>query len=84
MKKAWLVSGLHDCCVGKSFHKKITIAAAFLYLCAFYLSQLIFGFFFQISFYAMIMENQIFCSRYAGSIWKIRQTCLSDFILVSR
>ena len=68
----------------KASIRRSTIAAAFLYLCAFDLSQLIFGFFFQISFYAMIMENQIFCSRYAGSIWKIRQTCLSDFILVSR
>ena len=68
----------------KASIRRSTIAATFLYLCAFYLSQLIFRFFFLISFNAMIMENQIFCSRYAGSIWKIRQTCLYDFILVSR
>ena len=34
MKKAWLVSGLHDCCVGKSFHKKIHHSGSFfIFVC---------------------------------------------------
>ena len=84
MKKAWLVSGLHDCCVGKSFHKKIHHSCNFFIFVCILLKPTYLSVFFLISFNAMIMENQIFCSRYAGSIWKIRQTCLYDFILVSR
>lgn len=61
--------------------RRSTIAANILYLGAFYLSQLIFRFvFFLISFYVMIMENQIFVLDTLGQFGKfVKHAYMTSF-----
>lgn len=66
--------------------RRSTIAATILYLDAFYLSQLIFRFFFfLISFYVMIMENQIFVLDTLGQFGKfVKHAYMTSFLFLDK
>lgn len=66
--------------------RRSTIAATILYLGAFYLSQLIFRFFFfLISFYVMIMENQIFVLDTLGQFGKfVKHAYMTSFLFLDK
>lgn len=66
--------------------RRSTIAATILCLGTFYLSQLIFRFFFfLISFYVMIMENQIFVLDTLGQFGKfVKHAYVTSFLFLDK